>query len=218
MKKVAVFKSNGRHCSGENLSAYIDGMLDGETMRDTAAHLRACVDCRRLYEGLSQTRSLLRTVSAPSQPPQADFWAQTFRHARLQAPARRRFASWSWPGLKYRWSIATATAGVALAAAIIVFMPLAGGNVGRTQRQIAPPAGPTLDISNVVGAHAEYAAQQPLADDSRLSTVLSDAAQNDDTPSSADTDDALNPSMDRASGTSDLSGAEAVGNAAGQID
>jgi predicted anti-sigma-YlaC factor YlaD len=217
MKQVAFFKSNNRHCAGENLSAYIDGMLDGETMREIAGHLRECVDCRRLYEGLSQTKTLLRTVSAPSTPPQADFWAETFRHARLQAPAPRRLPSWNWSALKYRWSIATAAAGVVLAAAIIAFSPLAGGNGSHPTVQIQP-VGPTLDISKVVGAHAEYAAQQPLADDSRLSTVLSDAAQSDDVSSGADSDDALNLQTDTASGATDLSGAEAVGNAAGQID
>lgn len=217
---MAGFKLNSRHCGGEDLSAYIDGMLDGEMMRQVAAHLRDCVDCRRLYDGLSQTKSLLRTVSAPSSPPQAEFWAETFRRARLESPrpaARQPKVLLNWPALKYRWSIAAATAGVALAAGIIAFSPFAGGGNAVHSAQVAP-SGPTLDVSKLVGAHAEYAAQQPLADDSRLSTILSDAAQNDDSASGADSDDALNSQTGKAAGTADLSGLEAVGNAAGQLD
>lgn len=193
-------------------------MLDGEMMRHVAAHLRICADCRRVCEGLSQTKSLLAGLSAPSQPSQSDFWNQTYRRARLEARkgSGRGFAFLSgWPSLKYRWSIAAATAGVALAAALIALSPSPQPHV---KGPATAPAGPVLDVSQVVRAHADYAAEQPLADDSRLSIVLSDPSQIDSQSADADSDDSAAPPPSGSNATSDFSGSQAVQNAAGALD
>lgn len=218
---MAGFRSTKSACNGEDLSAYIDGMLEGEAMREVAAHLRTCADCRRLYEGLSQTKTLLRTAPTPSQPPQADFWAETYRRARLEASKKSApialLPTRGLSGLKYRWSIAAATAGVALAAALFA---LSTSTAPPSKRlPTTPPApGPVLDLSKVVAAHADYAAEQPLADDSRLSIVLSDTAQSDSPLADADSDDSTGPQGSASAGPADYSGSEAAQNAAGMLD
>lgn len=219
MGKVAALGSTCKKCSGADLSAYVDGMLDGETMRKIAAHLDSCADCRRVYEGLSQTKALLYSLSAPSRPPQADFWAETYRRARLEArgsrPARA-LPLWNWPALKYRWSIAAATAGVAIVTIGIALSPFIAPST--TPVRSAMPSGPTLDVSQLVGAHAQYAAEQPLADDHRLSIVLSDAAQSDPLTSADADDPAGSQAGDASANPVDFSGSKAVQNAAGQAD
>lgn len=196
----------------------MDGMLDGERMRQVAEHLRACADCRGTYEGLAQTKNLLAGLSTPSRPRQADFWNQTYRRARLEARKsadRRRIFLGGWPALRYRWNIAAATAGVALAGVLIALSPF---SQPRVKLPSPAPIGPVLDISKVVSAHADYAAEQPLTDDSRLSIVLSDTPQADPQSGDADGDDSAAPQTISAGAAADFSGTQAVQNAASALD
>ncbi|MDQ2799134.1 MAG: zf-HC2 domain-containing protein, partial [Armatimonadota bacterium] len=74
--------SKNVHPHGEQLSAYIDGMLDVGKTRGIAAHLRACDPCRSLSEQLQETRTLLRTMPTPPRPG-PEFWTDNYRRLRV---------------------------------------------------------------------------------------------------------------------------------------
>jgi len=56
------------------LGAYLDGALDEETARSTAAHLATCGVCQREAEGLRRLRLLLQRDSAVADPDWTGFW------------------------------------------------------------------------------------------------------------------------------------------------
>lgn len=83
------------HMEGETLSAYVDGMLDMTRMREVAAHLGQCAVCRQQSESLQSTKALLHAVTTP-EPPSPDYWANTFRRMRTEAPLRETRESARW--------------------------------------------------------------------------------------------------------------------------
>ncbi|MBI2914360.1 MAG: zf-HC2 domain-containing protein [Firmicutes bacterium] len=56
-------------CSGETLSAYIDGELDEKTSREVQAHLFVCRECHREIEFLRQTTRLVQRLGDRQAPP-----------------------------------------------------------------------------------------------------------------------------------------------------
>ncbi|MBV9848521.1 MAG: zf-HC2 domain-containing protein [Armatimonadetes bacterium] len=169
------------HPHGEQLSAYLDGMLDVVQMRDVAAHLSACPACRAAYEGLKQTKSLLQGIGAPA-PPVPEFWVNAYRRMRVEDAAKRPAFRPSWEALRdamrepqRRWS-------AGLAAAAVVAAAIAGPLVGHGPVPPMPPVSPasnapaadTVDVSSLVQAHTESAARQPLADRDRQDMIAMD--------------------------------------------
>lgn len=163
------------HPHGEQLSAYLDGMLDVARMREIAAHLGVCPQCRSAYQGLQQTKALLGHIALPAQPA-PEFWANAYRRMRLEDTAKRPpVPELSWDRLRNafqepqrRWSAGLAAAAV-IAAAIAVpianqppHVPVSLPNIGRP---FPPPmAADTLDVTSLVHNYTEAAAHQPLAD------------------------------------------------------
>jgi len=99
------------------IGAYLDGALDTETARATAAHLAACGECGREAEGLRRLRGLLRQSLTPAEPDWTGFWQGIVRgiedqRVRRPAPAPRRWWQQAW---RPRWAL-----GSALAAALLV--------------------------------------------------------------------------------------------------
>ncbi len=60
------------HPSTERLSEYLDGELDAEAERDTAAHLAGCPNCADLLAELR--RVLVRAQALEDRPPRDDLW------------------------------------------------------------------------------------------------------------------------------------------------
>jgi hypothetical protein len=60
------------HPSTERLSEYLDGELDVEAERDTAAHLAGCPNCADLLAELR--RVLVRAQALEDRPPRDDLW------------------------------------------------------------------------------------------------------------------------------------------------
>ena len=177
------------HPHGEQLSAYLDGMLDVVQMRDIAAHLGACASCRAAYQGLQQTKSLLNGVHPPA-PPAPEFWAGAYRRMRVEDAAKRpALPRLSRQGLRdalqepqRRWSAGLAAAAVIVAALV---GPLVSHGPGPMTAPARPPvavAPDSVDVSSLVQAHTESAARQPLADPDRQNMIaMDDSFTADDT-------------------------------------
>ena len=116
---ISNYQQQSGHPHGDQLSAYIDGMLDVAKTRHVAGHLRACPQCRLTTEQLEQTRTLLRSLEAPARPG-PEFWTDAYRRLRVDdrersVTRRSPWDVWRGPGhtAQRRWA-----AGLAAAAAV----------------------------------------------------------------------------------------------------
>ncbi len=99
---------------GENLSAYLDGELQGEARRAVEEHLKGCAACRKELADLEATWQLLDDLEAPIVP--RNFQTQVVARAAAEAaesPWRRAWGR-SW--------VRTALAGAAAAGAAALFL------------------------------------------------------------------------------------------------
>lgn len=172
------------HPHGEQLSAYIDGMLDVGKTRGIAAHLRACDPCRSLTEQLQETKTLLRTVPPPPRPG-PEFWTAAYRRLRVEDRERAvtRRPLWdAWRGPEQaahrRWA-------VGLAAVAAVGAMLAGPLTHITQPSILPLRPPVVvtvpdvspDVSSLVESHTDSVSLLPLSDPDRQKMIAADVRQ-----------------------------------------
>lgn len=158
----------------EVLSAYVDGMADGATLRAIAAHLLDCDACKALVADFRHQQGLLRQLKAEPLSAPPEFWANAYRVARL---SKSRGSQSARPRFGFSWSVPQ-FAGIALAAVVgaVIGSQVQFGRVDITSVPVSRQAGPSLDVSTLVRAHADYASQQPLADNAHLTMVLSDAS------------------------------------------
>lgn len=173
------------HPHGEQLSAYIDGMLDVGKTRGIAEHLRACVPCRAAAGQLQETKTLLRRMPAPPRPaPQ--FWDDAYRRLRVddreRAVTRRPlWDAWRAPeqAAHRRWA-----AGLATAAAVgaMIAGPLTGPRLGTgphpadvrmTLPEVSPDVSP--DVSSLVQSHTDSVSAVPLDDPDGQKMIAADA-------------------------------------------
>jgi len=99
------------------IGAWIDGALDQETARSTAAHLASCEGCQREADGLRRLQGLLQRNLTLAQPDWTGFWQGIVRGIEDQrvarpVPARRSWWESVW---RPRWAL-----GGALATALLV--------------------------------------------------------------------------------------------------
>ena len=169
------------HTQGEQLSAYLDGMLDVALTHRVARHLAACASCRASLEGLRQTQALLRGLRAPSLPETA-FWTDTYRRMRVEGNSARQngIGGWAWarwPRTTRQWAAGVAAL-VSLSA--LVTVPLVtthGPGPGQppvTVTEYGGGVGDFADITSLVRDHAASAARQPLADPDRQTMLAAD--------------------------------------------
>lgn len=177
--------SKNGHPHGEQLSAYIDGMLDVGKTRGIAEHLRACASCRATAGHLQETRTLLRRMPSPPRPgPQ--FWDGAYRRLRVDDRERavpRRALRDVWRGPEQaahrRW--AAGLAAVSIVGAMLAG-PLTGTHLGAGPQPpavTAPPAdvSPDVspDVSSLVQAHTDSASAVPLDDPDGQKMIAADA-------------------------------------------
>jgi len=155
-----MMSTNG-HPHGEQLSAYVDGMLDVGKTRSIAEHLRACVPCRAATGQLQETKTLLRQMPPP--PPR-------FLGDALRGPEQAAHR---------RWAAGLATAAVVGA---MIAGPLTGTHLGAGPRlapvaislpDVSPDDSP--DISSLVQSHTDSASAVPLDDPDRQKMIAADA-------------------------------------------
>ena len=60
-----------KHCSSEQIHAYVDGRLAPDEKRVIGAHLEECAECRRAWQAVAQIDASLRTI--PLKPVSTDF-------------------------------------------------------------------------------------------------------------------------------------------------
>ena len=179
------------HPHGEQLSAYIDSMLDVSRMRGIGEHLGVCASCRRLEEELRRTKFLVRGLPDPVLP-DADFWTAAYRQLRVDdlehaAAKRPLWQVWGGPEQRVprRWA-----AGLAAAAAVGI---LVAGPLTPTLHPVLPSSILTLpgaqnnspaqdvspDVSSLAELHTDSVSRLPLADPDRQRMIAADVQQPD---------------------------------------
>ena len=179
---------NETHPHGEQLSAYIDSMLDVSRMRGIGEHLRGCVSCRSLEADLRRTKHLVRGLPAPTLPP-ADFWTSAYRQLRVddreRAIAKRPlWTAWRSPEQKAhrRWAAGLAAAAIAVGALSVgPLTPVTENLPAAAPRPAARPLVPAQDVSPDVSSlaelHTDSVSRLPLADPDRQKMVAADALE-----------------------------------------
>jgi anti-sigma factor RsiW len=99
---------------GENLSAYLDGELQGAARREVEAHLKVCAACRKELADLEATWQLLDDLEAPIVP-------RTFQ-SQVVARAAAEAAESPWRRAWRRSGVRRAVAGAAAAGAAALFL------------------------------------------------------------------------------------------------
>ena len=180
------------HPHGEQLSAYIDSMLDIPKMRGVGEHLRVCAACRGFEADLRRTKQLVRGLPGPPAPP-LDFWTGAYRQLRTddheRAGARRPF----WAVLRSpeqlahrRWAVGIAA--VAVAVGIFNAPPMSAPNLVRTPSvrvssasNLSPsvlfPQDVSPDVSSLAELHTDSVSCLPLADPDRQKMIAADVRQ-----------------------------------------
>jgi anti-sigma factor RsiW len=175
------------HPKGEEISAYVDGMLDLTGMRGVARHLRECDPCRNDFEAILETKALMRHVPQPASPP-AEFWTNAFRTIRVQeresqlqnAPLAERLGT-AWTLAQRRW--ASGVMAAALLGVGLMFNQVGGPSPSVTPSTRAAEPADVLDIASLVHAHTQSVALQPLADPDRQAMISADNESSADTSS-----------------------------------
>lgn len=160
-------------CDGDNLTGYLDGVLDGKTMRQVDAHLRTCVVCRQVFQGLEQTRALLchskEELSVPSQV----FWSDAYRRARIEAPALGH-GEWGWRRSRRHWGVLAISAAFVTVLGLMLFVSAPVGNHSQTSN--VSQVFDQVDVTSLISAHADYVAGKRLVDGSNNRILRSDMA------------------------------------------
>ena len=178
------------HPHGEQLSAYIDSMLDVARMRGIGEHLHACAACRNLESDLRRTKYLVRGLPEPVLPG-PEFWTAAYRQLRVDDRERAQTKRQLWQSLRgpeqaahRRWAgglAAAAVAGVLLAGPLtpMPHLPV------RASHFIAPAAPQVLvpaqdvspDVSSLAELHTDSVSRLPLADPDRQKMIAADVQQ-----------------------------------------
>jgi anti-sigma factor RsiW len=100
------------------MGAYLDGGLDSETARSTAAHLASCGSCQREADELRRLRGLIRGTLTPAEPDWTGFWQGIVRGIEDRRDARpvRVQRRWWQSALRPRWAFGGALAATMLMA------------------------------------------------------------------------------------------------------
>lgn len=184
------------HPHGEQLSAYIDSMLDVSRMRGIGEHLHACASCRNVETELRRTKHLVRGLPDPLLPP-ADFWTAAYRQLRVDDRERARVKRPLWTVWRSpeqlahrRWAAGLAAAAVAvgaLSAAPLTQAPPYVTSAPPAVRPLVPAQDVSPDVSSLAELHTDSVSRLPLADPDRQKMIAADVQQPE---SSADASEA----------------------------
>lgn len=148
------------HPSTELLSEYLDGELDPEAERETAAHLAGCPECGVLLAELR--RVLVRAQALDDRPPGEDLWPGVAA-AIGAAPGRRRRVSVPVP---------------LLLAASITLMLLSGGAVALLMRSGTTPVAPVAVTPPAGGGVIVAASEESRGYDLAVKSLTQELAEN----------------------------------------
>ncbi len=184
------------HPHGEQLSAYIDSMLDIPRMRGIGEHLRACASCQGLEADLRRTKHLVHGLPNPLLPP-SDFWTAAYRQLRVDDRERARVKRPLWTVWRSPEQMAHRRWAAGLAAAAVTVGAFSVGPLTSTPQHVtyAPSASRPLvpaqdvspDVSSLAELHTDSVSRLPLADPDRQKMIAADVQQPE---SSADASEA----------------------------
>lgn len=174
------------HPHGEQLSAYIDSMLDVARMRGIGEHLSTCAACRSAEADLRRTKHLVRGLPEPLLP-NPDFWASVYRQ--LRADDRERaitkrplWTAWRSPEqlAHRRWAAGLAAAAVAVglfSAGPLTQAPPRLPSMPAVSRPLVPAQDVSPDVSSLAELHTDSVSRLPLADPDRQKMIAADVQQ-----------------------------------------
>jgi len=179
-------------CTNGDLSAYLDGAISIQKMRQIAIHLKTCAKCRSEYEQLAQAKRLLHEYGAVTPPLDPQFFASALRTIRLSTPVSKLRARSIWAASGFRFATGVAACVSVLAVATVFVTP-----IRKDSDSPSAYAVDQIDIDSMVSAHANYTGDKQLCDPSNNRIIRSDMAtsnvsqpidldKGDDTNSTAD--------------------------------
>lgn len=180
------------HPHGEQLSAYIDSMLDVSQMRGVGEHLHACAACRGLEADLRRTKLLVRGLPEPTLPG-TDFWTAAYRQLRVDDRERREAKRSAWAILSSPEQRAHRHWAAGLAAAALIVGAFSVGPLTSTPSTVsvmpvharvptafAPASSPqdvSPDVSSLAEMHTDSVSCLPLADPDQQKMIAADVQQ-----------------------------------------
>lgn len=174
------------HPHGEQLSAYIDSMLDVARMRGIGEHLSTCAACRSTEADLRRTKHLVRGLPAPA-PLSNNFWTSAYRQLRVDdhnraATKRPLWTAWRSPEqlAHRRWAAGLAAAAVAVgafSAGPLTQAPRSTMPPPASVRPLVPAQDVSPDVSSLAELHTDSVSRLPLADPDRQKMLAADVRQ-----------------------------------------
>ena len=175
--------TSNQHPHGEQLSAYIDSMLDVPRMRTVGEHLHACATCRSLEADLRRTKLLVRGLPEPRLPA-SDFWTSAYRQLRVDDRTRAAVKPPFWSALRAPEQRAHRRWAAGLASAALVGLLIAGPLMPATHvvdptpvRVVVPAQDVSPDVSSLAELHADSVSRLPLADPDRQKMIAAEVQQ-----------------------------------------
>ncbi len=185
------------HPHGEQLSAYIDSMLDVARMRGIGEHLRGCAACRSAETELRHTKFLVRGLPEPTLPPD-DFWTSAYRQLRVNDRERAKASRPFWTVWRSPEQLAHRRWAAGLAAAAVTVGVLTAGPLSSVPHnppappvrtalpvQFAVPQDVSPDVSSLAEMHTDSVSCLPLADPDRQKMIAADVQQSANAPANA---------------------------------
>jgi len=187
------------HPHGEQLSAYIDSMLDVSRMRGIGEHLHVCAACRSLEAELRRTKYLVRGLPDPVLPG-PEFWTAAYRQLRVDDRERAKAKRPLWQTLRgpeqaahRRWAgglAAAAVAGVLLAGPLTPApnLPAPASYIiaPTAPRALVPAQDVSPDVSSLAELHTDSVSRLPLADPDRQKMIAADVQQGAQSPDASE--------------------------------
>ena len=181
--------TNFTHPPEEELSAFIDDMLDIQSMLAVTVHIEECGLCRATCTAFRDNRRRMREVPDVSLE-SAAFWAGAYARLQEEQSIIDGGAPQTVQVFRTKPLIKHLRAAYGTAAAFVIAAILISTQIGHSPKphQASIPARITvaqtvidesdaLDVSQLVRAHTSAASQQPLADQERQTMI---AAENDE--------------------------------------
>ncbi|MDQ7843287.1 MAG: zf-HC2 domain-containing protein [Armatimonadota bacterium] len=146
------------------LSAYLDGELEPDAVREVEAHLTVCGACRGELGGLRQVKAML--ASLPEIAPPEEVWQGLRRRMEREPPSGWR------PALREALRSTVRRPALAIAAAALIILLAAFPVVkGRRDRLQAADIGVDLYLRE----HALLSSADPFVDPAYLGLLIGDA-------------------------------------------
>ena len=175
------------HPHGEQLSAYIDSMLDVPKMRGIAEHLHVCAACRGIESDLRRTKTLVRGLPGPPLP-SGDFWISAYRQLRVDDHERAATKRPFWTVLlspeqlaQRRWAAGLVAAAIAAgffsAPLTSIPHPVRTPPLRITADSAISSPDVSPDVSSLAELHTDSASSLPLADTDRQKMIAADVRQ-----------------------------------------